>query len=88
MFLPPTIALVVALVEGHPAILERCLHNGVGVKPAMGWNTWNSGLPPTATNALAQAHAFVSLGLEDLGYTYVNMDDTWSQKTRSYLPMV
>lgn len=83
MFLLQAILLSAAFVEGRPANLERRLHNGVGVKPAMGWNTWNSGLPPTAANALAQANAFISLGLKDLGYTYVNMDDTWSQKTRS-----
>lgn len=28
------------------------------------------------------ANAFVSLGLKDLGYKYINMDDTWSAMTR------
>lgn len=28
------------------------------------------------------AKAFVSLGLKDLGYKYINMDDTWSSQTR------
>jgi alpha-galactosidase len=36
-----------------------------------------------ASSALNAANAFVSLGLKDLGYTYVNMDDCWPSKTRN-----
>lgn len=46
------------------------------------WNNWNSKLHPTATNALETAELFISLGLKDLGYEYINMDDGWSKKSR------
>jgi alpha-galactosidase len=36
-----------------------------------------------AATALKTAHLFVSLGLKDLGYTYVNIDDCWSSKSRN-----
>jgi alpha-galactosidase len=36
----------------------------------------------TAQDALAAANAFVSLGLKDLGYTYVNIDDCWAETSR------
>ncbi|MCJ1312998.1 hypothetical protein MMC25_006674 [Agyrium rufum] len=62
--------------------LERREGNGVGVTPAMGWNNWNSGLGSTAASALNTANAFITLGLDKLGYQYINMDDTWSAKTR------
>lgn len=37
----------------------------------------------TASVALATARAFVSLGLRDLGYTYINIDDCWSLRQRN-----
>ncbi|KAI8633669.1 glycoside hydrolase family 27 protein [Xylariaceae sp. FL1651] len=64
----------------HPRV-----NNGVGKTPALGWNSWNQGgcNAATATVALNTAKAFVSLGLKDAGYTYVNIDDCWSQKSRN-----
>jgi alpha-galactosidase len=32
---------------------------------------------------LSTADAFVSLGLRDLGYTYINVDDCWASTTRN-----
>ncbi|KAF5322055.1 hypothetical protein D9619_001326 [Psilocybe cf. subviscida] len=53
-----------------------------GRLPALGWNSWNA----YATNIdeakiLAAANQFVSLGLKDAGYEYVNIDDAWSQSS-------
>ncbi|KAH8645387.1 glycoside hydrolase superfamily, partial [Tricladium varicosporioides] len=61
------------------------LNNGLGRSPALGWNSWNVGgcTAATAANALGTAKAFVSLGLKDLGYQYVNIDDCWATKTRN-----
>lgn len=36
----------------------------------------------TAAVALNTANAFISLGLKDAGYIYVNIDDCWSNKNR------
>lgn len=63
--------------------LSKRLDNGVGQTPAMGFNNWNAGLPSSAATALAAANAFVSLGLKAVGYQYINIDDTWSQLSRS-----
>jgi alpha-galactosidase len=40
-------------------------------------------LGSSAATALAAANYVVSLGLKDVGYTYINIDDTWSNMTRS-----
>src|SRR5690242_10385062 len=37
----------------------------------------------TAATALQTAKQFVALGLKDLGYMYVNIDDCWSTKSRN-----
>ncbi|KFZ04060.1 hypothetical protein V502_10442 [Pseudogymnoascus sp. VKM F-4520 (FW-2644)] len=64
--------------------LEPRLANGLGNTPALGWNSWNQGGCNTATAAVAlnTANAFISLGLKDAGYIYVNIDDCWSNKNR------
>ncbi|KAK1830493.1 glycoside hydrolase superfamily [Podospora conica] len=64
---------------------QRRLENGVGRTPALGWNSWNQAKcnAATAAVALTTARAFVSLGLLDLGYTYINIDDCWSTRQRN-----
>jgi len=51
----------------------------VGATPPMGWNSWNafncSGL--TESLAKSMADAFISTGMKDVGYQYVNLDDCW-----------
>ncbi|GKT95415.1 glycoside hydrolase family 27 protein [Colletotrichum tofieldiae] len=56
----------------------------VGQKPALGWSGWNQGgcNAASASVALSTARSFVSRGLKDAGYTYVNIDDCWSLKRR------
>lgn len=44
--------------------------------PAMGWNSWNAfGSGNTEALTKAMADAIVDLGLKDLGYSYVVLDD-------------
>jgi len=56
------------------------INNGVGLTPAMGYNTWNdfrcSGI--TAQHVQQVADKIVSLGLDAVGYEYVNIDDCWA----------
>lgn len=56
------------------------LHNGVGRLPAMGYNTWNDlrcdNISAAAIRELADA--LVDLGLDRLGYKYLNVDDCWA----------
>ncbi len=57
------------------------LATGNAPTPPMGWNSWNEfhgGISETLIDSVADA--FASAGLKDAGYTYVNIDDTWSNK--------
>ncbi len=51
----------------------------VGATPPMGWNSWNKfacdGLNETVVKKMADA--FVTTGMKDVGYEYVNLDDCW-----------
>ncbi|CAE7204426.1 unnamed protein product [Rhizoctonia solani] len=54
----------------------------VGKTPALGWNSWNAYQGNINEDKIrAAADALVSLGLKDAGYTYVNIDDCWSNIT-------
>jgi alpha-galactosidase len=54
---------------------------GLAPTPPMGWNSWNE-FGGNVNEKLVEsvADAFVASGLKDAGYTYVNIDDTWSNK--------
>ncbi|KAF9447961.1 glycoside hydrolase family 27 protein [Macrolepiota fuliginosa MF-IS2] len=57
--------------------------NQTGRLPALGWNTWNAyQCNINEAKVLAAANQFISLGLKDAGYQYINIDDCWSVKTR------
>jgi len=51
----------------------------VGATPPMGWNSWNKygcdGLNETVVKKMADA--FVTSGMKDAGYEYVNLDGCW-----------
>jgi alpha-galactosidase len=70
----------VALTAPQPAL---AWDNGLARTPPMGWNQWNA-FSCNVTDALVRATAdrFVSAGLRDAGYTYVNIDDCWSTRNR------
>ncbi|KAB5594876.1 hypothetical protein CTheo_1691 [Ceratobasidium theobromae] len=54
----------------------------VGKTPALGWNSWNAYQGNINDAKIrAAADALISLGLKDAGYTYVNVDDCWSNIT-------
>jgi alpha-galactosidase len=56
--------------------------DGTGRLPAMGWNSWNEYACDISDNVFVTvAGLLVSLGLKDLGYQYVNIDDCWSVKS-------
>jgi len=51
----------------------------LGATPPMGWNSWNAygcnGLNESVVKSMADA--FVTTGMKDVGYEYVNLDDCW-----------
>eukprot|EP00961_Rhodomonas_salina_P102017 1372191-Rhodomonas_salina.1 len=57
------------------------LDNGVGRTPPMGYNTWNDlgcdGVGDAKIRSVVDKMS--SLGLKDLGYQYVNIDDCWAR---------
>ncbi|TVY23919.1 putative alpha-galactosidase B [Lachnellula hyalina] len=55
--------------------------DGVGKLPALGWNSWNAfNCAVDEDKIMTAANEIVSLGLKDVGYSYVNIDDCWSIK--------
>ncbi|KAJ5321836.1 Aldolase-type TIM barrel [Penicillium brevicompactum] len=74
LLLPVTIFVV----SGANALVRE---HGVGKLPALGWNSWNAfECDIDATKIMTAAIHIVNLGLKDLGYEYVNIDDCWSVK--------
>jgi alpha-galactosidase len=54
-------------------------YNGLNLVPQMGWNNWNAfHCDVNESLLLSTAQQMVDLGLRDLGYNYVVMDDCWS----------
>ncbi len=51
---------------------------GLAATPPMGWNSWNTfGCNVTESLIKGIADTFVSSGMKDAGYQYVNIDDCW-----------
>jgi alpha-galactosidase len=58
--------------------LHEVPENGLALVPPMGWNSWNKFAGRVDDVTVRQmADAMVSSGMKDVGYTYINIDDTW-----------
>ena len=56
----------------------KCLHNGLGKTPPMGWNSWNKFNCNITEKLIRETiDALVSSGLAKVGYNYINIDDCW-----------
>ncbi|CUM53152.1 unnamed protein product [Debaryomyces fabryi] len=56
----------------------RAYENGLGLTPQMGWNSWNIyGCDINETVIIEAAEKIKELGLQDLGYEYIVMDDCY-----------
>ena len=82
-----------SLLLGALAAPALGLENGLARTPPMGWLSWErfgcntdcDAFPNTCISEklyMDMAHALVDLGLADLGYRYVNIDDCWSELKR------
>ena len=70
--------LLLLLVLGVIACSSRAWDNGLGLTPPMGWNSWNHFHCDIDETQIQQtAQALVDLGLDRLGYQYINLDDCW-----------
>jgi len=69
--------LVLAALLGYLKV-SQALDNGLGLTPAMGWNTWNHyGCDINEAIIRNNARKILDLGLDRVGYKYVNIDDCW-----------
>ncbi len=58
-------------------------HQPLGLKPAMGWNSWNTFTWDIHEQLIRDvADRFVSEGYKEAGYEYIVIDDCWSLKER------
>ena len=65
---------------GAYAVVEP--DGSAGKVPTLGWNSWNAyHCDVDETKMLQAAQAIASTGLQAAGYTYVNIDDCWSNHT-------
>ena len=61
-----------------PPALYKVPSNGLAKTPPMGWNSWNLFAGRIDDQIVrTMADAMVSSGMRDVGYIYVNIDDTW-----------
>ena len=66
------------------AATASALDNGLGMVPQMGWNTWNKFGCDIAEDTIETAiEQVVALGLDKLGYNYINLDDCWMKEERT-----
>ena len=78
----PTPALAAAPAATAPAAAAPAVDTLVPTPP-MGFNDWNAfGCDVNAALIEQTADIFVSSGLKDAGYQYVNIDDCWSLRER------
>ena len=55
----------------------------IALTPPLGWNSWNCwGLSIDEDKVKAAARSFISSGLADLGWSYINIDDGWEAGSR------
>ncbi|MFT3873872.1 MAG: NEW3 domain-containing protein [Nocardioides sp.] len=68
------------LVVGSSTAPAQAVDNGLALTPPMGFNDWNSfGCDIDEQDFKDTADLFVSSGLRDAGYEYINIDDCWME---------
>lgn len=74
---------IAALSIGAFSQLTMAVDNGLGLTPQMGWNSWNKyGCDINETIIIDAAQKMKELGLQDLGYEYIVMDDCYQLHER------
>ncbi|WP_202918930.1 glycoside hydrolase family 27 protein [Saccharothrix deserti] len=75
--------LLAGLVVAVPAVPVVAAEPVLALTPPMGFNNWNAtGCDVDEKLIRDTADIFVSSGLKDAGYEYVNVDDCWADATR------
>ena len=77
------LALVAASAVAPASPAARAADPTLALTPPMGFNNWNTtGCDINEQMIRDMADIFVSKGLKDAGYQYVNVDDCWADATR------
>ena len=82
MSLVISLVTITLVLSASPA---AALGNGLALTPQMGFNNWNAthcGADFNEDMVKGIADLFVSSGLKDAGYRYVNLDDCWAEQDR------
>jgi len=70
-------------MSGSSSHVDTVKENGVGRVPFMGYNTWNAYHCDIDENKILETSRYMkSLGLVDVGYNRMNLDDCYSEKER------
>lgn len=57
----------------------------LALTPPMGWNSWNCFAGTVSDEKIrAAADAFITAGLADHGYSYINIDDCWQLDAKNF----
>jgi alpha-galactosidase len=83
---PLTALATLAATVVIPLAPAHALPDGQALTPPMGFNNWNStGCRAEFNESMVKgiADLFVSKGLRDAGYQYVNIDDCWALPSRA-----
>ena len=76
-------AAILALFLFASIVYLSCLGNAKLQVPAMGWNSWNYfGCNVSEAVIRNITRSMRKLGLQELGYRYINVDDCWSALNR------
>lgn len=74
-----TLSILIASLVFKGVFAVSPSYNGLGLTPQMGWDNWNTfGCSVSEDLLLDTADKIDSLGLKDLGYKYIILDDCWS----------
>ncbi len=70
--------LIFGSLTGHPQRpVQKSVPPTVALTPPMGWNSWNFFHGNVTDKDIRNAaDQLVSTGMKDVGYVYVNIDDT------------
>jgi alpha-galactosidase len=85
----PVLAGLIAAVSAAAALVgfapsAAAVDNGLARTPPMGFNDWNAvHCGVSEAFMMRTANQVVALGLDKLGYRYMNIDDCWAQPNRS-----
>ena len=60
----------------------QALNNGLGLVPPMGWNSWNA-FNCDIDEAKIKKAAEMLMQFQEVGYTYLNLDDCWMSPNRT-----